>query len=303
MRHLLKVWRQAGPVKPGRLVDYTAENISPDMSFLEMLDVVNEGLIARRQGADRVRLGLPRRDLRHVRLHDQRRRRTGRSRGTTVCQLHMRHFKDSDTLDARAVARKGVPPRQGPGGRSQRLRSHHPGRRLHLDERRRRPGRQRDPDAEADRRKGDGGGRSASAAALASRPARTRRPRSSRRRRSASSRCCRRDRSNARPRARMVERHDAEGFGSCSNEGECEAVCPKEISMNNIARMNREYLRAVLSRLGSRIHDQGEPASRRCRAVVLEPAHAFDDHVVERRYRPGGKCAGSSSRCRWLRPA
>jgi succinate dehydrogenase / fumarate reductase, iron-sulfur subunit len=44
----------------------------------------------------------------------------------------------------------------------------------------------------------------------------------------------------------MIDRHDAEGFGSCSNEGECEAVCPKEISITNIARMNREYLKAVL---------------------------------------------------------
>jgi len=44
----------------------------------------------------------------------------------------------------------------------------------------------------------------------------------------------------------MVDRHDAEGFGSCSNEGECEAVCPKDISIANIARMNREYLKATL---------------------------------------------------------
>jgi succinate dehydrogenase iron-sulfur subunit len=44
----------------------------------------------------------------------------------------------------------------------------------------------------------------------------------------------------------MVERHDAEGFGSCSNEGECEAVCPKEIPITNIARMNRDYFRAML---------------------------------------------------------
>jgi succinate dehydrogenase / fumarate reductase iron-sulfur subunit len=44
----------------------------------------------------------------------------------------------------------------------------------------------------------------------------------------------------------MVDRHDAEGFGSCSNEGECEAVCPKEIPITNISRMNREYLRAML---------------------------------------------------------
>jgi succinate dehydrogenase / fumarate reductase iron-sulfur subunit len=47
---------------------------------------------------------------------------------------------------------------------------------------------------------------------------------------------------------RMVDRHDAEGFGSCSNEAECEAVCPKEISITNIARMNREYLKATLLR-------------------------------------------------------
>jgi succinate dehydrogenase / fumarate reductase iron-sulfur subunit len=45
---------------------------------------------------------------------------------------------------------------------------------------------------------------------------------------------------------RMVERHDAEGFGSCSNEGECEAVCPKQISISTIARMNREFLTASL---------------------------------------------------------
>jgi succinate dehydrogenase / fumarate reductase iron-sulfur subunit len=45
---------------------------------------------------------------------------------------------------------------------------------------------------------------------------------------------------------RMVQQADAEGFGSCSNEGECEAVCPKEIPISNIARMTREYLRAML---------------------------------------------------------
>jgi succinate dehydrogenase / fumarate reductase iron-sulfur subunit len=46
----------------------------------------------------------------------------------------------------------------------------------------------------------------------------------------------------------MVARHDAEGFGSCSNEGECEAVCPKEISITNIARMHRDYCTATLLR-------------------------------------------------------
>jgi len=48
----------------------------------------------------------------------------------------------------------------------------------------------------------------------------------------------------------MIDQADAEGFGSCSNEGECEAVCPKEIPISNIARMTREYLRALRSPIG-----------------------------------------------------
>ena len=44
----------------------------------------------------------------------------------------------------------------------------------------------------------------------------------------------------------MIEQADAEGFGSCSNEGECEAVCPKEIPISNIARMTREYFKATV---------------------------------------------------------
>jgi succinate dehydrogenase / fumarate reductase iron-sulfur subunit len=48
--------------------------------------------------------------------------------------------------------------------------------------------------------------------------------------------------------ARMVEQMDAEGFGACSNEGECEAVCPKEISIRSIARMNRDYLKAAIGK-------------------------------------------------------
>ena len=45
----------------------------------------------------------------------------------------------------------------------------------------------------------------------------------------------------------MVERMDAEGFGNCTNESECQAACPKGISVANIARLNREYLRARLT--------------------------------------------------------
>ena len=46
----------------------------------------------------------------------------------------------------------------------------------------------------------------------------------------------------------MIDQADSEGFGSCSNEGECEAVCPKEIPISNIARMTREYIRAQVNK-------------------------------------------------------
>ena len=51
MRLNLRIWRQSGPTVAGRLVDYTAEHVSPDMSFLEMLDVVNEGLVKKGEDA------------------------------------------------------------------------------------------------------------------------------------------------------------------------------------------------------------------------------------------------------------
>ena len=97
MRIHLKVWRQAGPHASGRLVDYTVEDVSPDMSFLEMLDVLNEGLIAR--GEDPVAFDSDCREgicgacgfLIDGVAH-------GPDPGTTVCQLHMRRFDNNDRL-------------------------------------------------------------------------------------------------------------------------------------------------------------------------------------------------------------
>ena len=65
---------------------------------------------------------------------------------------------------------------------------------------------------------------------------------------------------------RMVEQMDLEGFGACSNEGECEAVCPKEIPITNIARMNREYLKAmrVARRCGSTTRSSLQPGAPAC---------------------------------------
>src|SRR5687767_3826421 len=97
MNLTLKVWRQKDRNTPGKIVEYQATNIIPDMSFLEMLDVVNEALIAK--GEEPIAFDSDCREgicgtcslvINGV-AH-------GGQRGTTVCQLHMRHFKDGDTI-------------------------------------------------------------------------------------------------------------------------------------------------------------------------------------------------------------
>jgi succinate dehydrogenase / fumarate reductase iron-sulfur subunit len=108
MRIHLKVWRQNGPGSSGRFVDYSIDDVSPDMSFLEMLDVVNEGLIAR--GEDPIAFDSDCREgicgtcgflidgLPH-----------GPVRGSTVCQLHMRSFRDGARLVLEPWRARGFP--------------------------------------------------------------------------------------------------------------------------------------------------------------------------------------------------
>jgi succinate dehydrogenase / fumarate reductase iron-sulfur subunit len=240
----LLVWRQAGPKSQGRMVPYAAENISPDMSFLEMLDVVNEGLIHRgeepiafdsdcREGicgmCSLVVNGVPH----------------GPDRATTVCQLHMRRFKDGDTITIEPWRAKAFPPQKD----------------LIVDR------------GAFDRIIAAGGYVSVNAGGAPeanSIPV----PRDVAEAAMDSAACiacgaCVAACKNAsavlfvgakiahlallpqggpergRRAAAMVTQMDAEGFGNCSNEGECEAVCPKEISMANIARLRREYVRAM----------------------------------------------------------
>ncbi len=108
MNLTLKVWRQKDAKSPGRMVEYQAANIIPDMSFLEMLDVVNEGLIAR--GEEPIAFDSDCREgicgtcslvingIAH-----------GGQRGTTACQLHMRHFQDGQTITIEPWRAKSFP--------------------------------------------------------------------------------------------------------------------------------------------------------------------------------------------------
>jgi succinate dehydrogenase / fumarate reductase, iron-sulfur subunit len=245
----LKVWRQAGPAAAGRLVEYRAEGVSPDMSFLEMLDVVNDGLI--RKGDDPIAFdsdcregicgscGVVVNGVPH-----------GPDPGGAVCQLHMRRFRDGETITIEPWRAKAFPIVKD----------------LVVDR------------SAFDRVMAAGGYVSVNTGAAPEAngiPV----PRSVAEQAMDVAQCigcgaCVAACKNAsaalftaakvthlallpqgevergRRVVRMVEQMDLEGFGMCSNEGECQAVCPKAISIASIARMNREFLRASLLKTG-----------------------------------------------------
>ncbi len=241
----LLVWRQKNAKDKGKMVSYQANDISPDMSFLEMLDVVNEDII--KSGGEPI-----------VFEHDCREGICGSCNlmingvahgpdpGTTCCQLHMRSFKDGDEIvvepwRARAfpvirdlmVDRSALDRIIAAGGYITANTGNAPdGNAVPV-------GKEVANDA-MDSAACIGCGaciaqcKNASAALFTSakvahlallpqgNPERAERV------------------------IHMVAQMDAEMFGSCSNEGECEAVCPKGIQMTNISFMNREYERAIL---------------------------------------------------------
>jgi succinate dehydrogenase / fumarate reductase, iron-sulfur subunit len=247
MRIHLKVWRQSGPDKPGQLVPYTADGVSPDMSFLEMLDVVNEGLIVK--GDDPIAFDSDCREgicgtcgfmvdgIPH-----------GPDPGTTVCQLHMRRFKDGDTITiepwrARAfpvlkdlvVDRSAFDRIIAAGGYvSVNVGGAPDGNTIPIP---------KDiVEVAMDSAACIGCGACVAACKNASAhlfmSAKI----------SHLSLLPQGQQERYRRVTAMIEQADSEGFGSCSNEGECEAVCPKEIPISNIARMTREYIKAQLTR-------------------------------------------------------
>jgi len=242
----LIVWRQAGPKAEGRMETYDAKGISPDSSFLEMLDLVNEDLI--KSGGDPI-----------VFDNDCREGICGACGGmvngvahgpeseTTLCQLHMRHFKDGDTIAIEPWRAKAFPVIkdlvvdrsafdriQSAGGYVSFNTGGAPdGNAIPISK--------EDSDLSMDAASCIGCGacvaqcKNASAmlftAAKVSQFALLPQGQPERKTRA----------------LKMLAQHDAEGFGSCSNEGECEAVCPKGISIAFIARLNREFVRAKIA--------------------------------------------------------
>ena len=249
MNLTLHVWRQKDSRSPGRMVRYEARGVSPHMSFLEMLDVVNEGLIA--QGNDPIAFD-----------HDCREGICGMcgfmingvahgpERGTTICQLHMRHFKDGDVLylepwRARAfpvikdlIVDRGAFDRiiVAGGFISIRTGSAVDGNMLLVPK--------QSSDLAMDAAACIGCGACVAACPNAAAALFTG-AKISHLGRLPQGQPERLDRAY-----KMVFQMNQELFGSCTNIGECEAVCPKTIPLEVIARMNRDFIRASWTRRG-----------------------------------------------------
>lgn len=244
MNLTLRVWRQANTKSPGKFVEYPAKDIPEDCSFLEMLDIVNEGL--NQQNEEPIAFD-----------HDCREGICGMcslvingvahgpERATTTCQLHMRHFRDGETIYVEPWRASAFPVlkdlivdrvafdriQQAGGFITARAGSAPDANSVPIPK--------QNADAAMDAAACIGCGACVAACPNSSamlfvgakvshmgllpqgQPERTRRV------------------------LRMVKTMDEAGFGNCSNYYECEAVCPVEINVSVIARMNRELARAT----------------------------------------------------------
>jgi succinate dehydrogenase / fumarate reductase iron-sulfur subunit len=240
----LRVWRQPSAAAPGEFRDYKVYGISPDMSFLEMLDVLNEQLLA--EGEEPIAFDHDCREgicgMCSLMINGQ---AHGPDRTTTTCQLHMRRFEDGDTIviepwraQAFPVLRDLVVDRtaldriitaggfisaqtgQAPDGNAMLV-----------------PRQNQESAMDAAACIGCGACVAAckNASAMLFTAAKV----------SHLAQLPQGQPERAKRVLNMIDAHDEAGFGSCTNTSECEAACPAGISVSHIARLNREYLRAM----------------------------------------------------------
>jgi succinate dehydrogenase / fumarate reductase iron-sulfur subunit len=245
----LRVWRQAGPQDKGKMVQYQVKDVSPDASFLEMLDVLNERLIL--EGEEPIAFD-----------HDCREGICGMCgmmingvahgplKATTTCQLHMRHFSDGDTIDvepwrsaAFPVVRDLVVDRRAfdsiiqAGGYITAPTGAAPD--AHAT-----PVPKADADAAFEAATCIGCGACVAACPNGSAMLFT---------------AAKVGHLGLLPQGQperdsrvlgMIEAHDAAGFGGCTNAGECTTVCPKGIPLTLIGRLNSDYRKAATGKRG-----------------------------------------------------
>lgn len=243
MNLTLHVWRQAGPDAPGKMVKYDARDINPDMSFLEMLDVVNEGLTDRgdvpiafdndcREGI----CGMCSLMINGV-AH-------GPMKGTATCQLHMRSFKDGDTIYIEPWRARAFPVLKD----------------LVVD----RSAFDRIIQAGGFISAPTGGAQDANSVLISKESVDDAMDAAACIACGACVAACPNASASLFTAAKithlgllpqgqperyrralaMIEQMDLEHFGNCTWHGECQEACPKEISLDTITRMNRDYIRA-----------------------------------------------------------
>ncbi|PWK20325.1 succinate dehydrogenase/fumarate reductase iron-sulfur subunit [Xanthomarina spongicola] len=246
MNLTLKIWRQKNANDKGGLVDYKVSDVSPDMSFLEMLDVLNEDLINKDEEPvafdHDCREGICGMCSLYINGEAH-----GPDRGITTCQLHMRMFKDGDTIYIEPFRAAAFPViKDLIVDRTSMDRIQHAGGFISVNtsgntiDANAIPINKHDADTAFDSATCIGCGAcvascknssamlfvSAKVSQFALLP---------------------QGKIEATDRVlNMVKQMDEEGFGNCTNTGACEVECPKGISLENIARMNREYLKASL---------------------------------------------------------
>jgi succinate dehydrogenase / fumarate reductase iron-sulfur subunit len=245
MNLTLKIWRQVNTTSKGEMVTYPIENVSPDMSFLEMMDVLNEQLI--NKGIDPVAFDHDCREgicgMCSMYINGE---AHGPDRLVTTCQLHMRKFKDGETITIEPFRANAFPVVKDLAvDRSAFDRIQHAGGFVSVNtsgntqDANNIPIDKHDADKAFDAATCIGCGacvascKNASAMLFVSAKV-------------SQYALLPQGKIEATDRVlNMVKQMDDEGFGNCTNTGACEVECPKGISLENIARMNREYLFAT----------------------------------------------------------
>ncbi len=240
MKLTLKIWRQGGKYK-GELVTYQLDGVNEHMSFLEMLDVLNEQLVHAKEEPVAFE-------------HDCREgicgtcslvingRPHGPWQATTTCQLHMREYKDGETIIIEPFRAKSFPVIKDLAvDRSSFDKIIQSGGYISVNTGQAQDGNAIAIEKEQSSRAMDAAACIGCGACVAACPNGSAMLFTSAKVAHLALMPQGKVESARRAKA-MVEQMDAEGFGMCSNVGACEAECPKEISIDNIARMNREYL-------------------------------------------------------------
>ena len=246
MNLILKVWRQKDSNSKGKMETYPISGISEDSSFLEMMDVLNNNLIE--EGEEPVAFDHDCREgicgMCSMYINGQ---AHGPSRGTTTCQLHMRSFKDGDTIYIEPWRSKSLPViKDLVVDRSSFDRIQQAGGFISVNT----SGNTQDANAVPIAK--DNADKAFDAASCIGCAACVATCKNSSAMLFVAAKVSQysylpQGEVEAKDRViNMVEQMDKEGFGNCTNTGACEVECPKGISLEYIARMNREYLKATL---------------------------------------------------------